>query len=290
MEGLNAALVARRLRGLWEAMFDRPPGELAEDLRVLDSFFGAGANKGLRERVMSVRPAEEGPELQGLVIAVGDRVLVTPEGRVVLERLSNHPVSADVAREQERVLLEFYRGAALVPVKRLAQRWTTPTSPMAMPVALLVLINGSVDAERALIADPKAERAIKEALRRPVVAFAKKVAKTNRGHSQTIDGYPSEQAARVLRPLMHRERRRGQAVRLWIPSSDIAAAIQRIAEQVVRVQETPPELAIEALGDLLRSYEEERGTLAQQGLAFSSAPERKRLRSRIARALTARKS
>jgi len=148
---------------------------------------------------------------------------------------------------------------------------------MAMPVALLAIVNGSDSRERAVQTHRYEPVAVRDAWRAPVVAFAEIAASKTRPSSAGIWDYPSQQAKLCLGHLLERERRYGQGVRIWVPTRSRSDTLCAIATELRIAQSTPESDAIHALAAFAAAYERVCQQLERPGLAFSTAPERRQL-------------
>lgn len=148
---------------------------------------------------------------------------------------------------------------------------------MAMPVALLAMLNGSVSRETAVATHRNENRDVADAWRAPVMAFARKAASRSRSSSAGIWDYPSQQAKLCLGDLIEREPRYGNGVRIWVRGEYRAVALDKIVVEIVRAQSTPVADALEALDLLGRAYQDALPVLNKHGLSYSTAKKRERV-------------
>jgi hypothetical protein len=245
------------------------PGHLAEDLEALAQFFGPGDQRGLRARVNAL-PRNAGSRLPDrYVLIVDGRAVMTPEGRIALERLRDPSADTPMAHDDQAVLLtDLYRGWSHSPLSALAQN-SRSISPRAMGVALLAVVNGSDTRERALTSSAEQPPELLKALHAPIEAFAAIVAKRRCGTSALMHDYPSQQAARVLRGNLIREKARKQPVRVWVPSERRVDALRGIADRVVGHDGVPVAEAVSGVQALLAALEAGRPVLQHHSLIFS---------------------
>lgn len=271
---VNKQTTRQALEAVWRSMScDGEPGDLAEDLRALAQFFGPGDQRGLRARVNAL-PRNAGSRLpEPFALLIDGRAVMTPEGRIALERLRDPRADTPAAHDDQAVLLtDLYRAWSHAPLSALAEN-SRSVSPRAMGVALLAVINGSDTRERALTSFDEQPPRLSKALHAPIEAFAATVAKRRCDTSALMHEYPSQQAARVLRGALIREKARKQPVRVWIPAERRVDALRGIADQVVGRDAVPVAEAVRGVGALLAALEAGRPVLEHHNLIFSGGTE-----------------
>lgn len=217
-------LTISELHARFERQYDRLPGDLLEDLQAMrELIFNPVAREErlrqaltrLAERDRSGPPPDHVPEL--LLLPVADGLwLITPEGRVAipaLERCLTESVGewcyvdeVDV-HAAEHLLLDVTRGWARYRLDRtLALQAGTGGRmlPVAIAIPLLLALNGSVGAGRAMRQpkDPRDQQALDEALITPVRRFAKAISDRSSEfsdrHLALYNGYALSEARRRL--------------------------------------------------------------------------------------------
>lgn len=285
--------VIAELRRLWQAMTGRPPASLTQDIAELDGWFGAKVSGDkLRERIEQLTLTEAHrarlPALSvSLTLCAAGGVVVTPEGRLALELLSDgldvseldvHVVRSDPISDAYR---RWSRERLADVIDELEGRGK-PMYPVAIAAALVLALNGSDHPDRALrLPSERAAPALYRALKRPLDKFA-----------DTLEGSSSQRntAQFTAYPVAHAKMRLGRAVRrarrgsarIWLDPDVRDWALDVLVDELVRRHELTPAHASRALDALWQTYERNRTALAERAVAFSSGEQRAQLRQDLA--------
>lgn len=149
------------------------------------------------------------------------------------------------------------------------------TSPLAMPVALVAVLNGSVDEATAFVFWPDDDsRALSDAIHRPIRAFAREAAAQWRDPPELLHEYPSRQARAHLMGAMCRKNYRAKGVGVWVPADKRSTALERVARFLLQTKERPLEDLLLGTRKMATAYEEVVGILAEADRTSSTAKER----------------
>lgn len=168
------AQMAEALTRLWQAAHDQPPGALRPDLAAHRNYFDPVAlGRRLREAFLSLDPVEVPSGLLPSPVLLqidGQRLLITPEGRIALALLQKalaQPgaelvLDSAAARRYEKELLALYREWGRHRQRQVVDLIGGGKNPLQLPAigaALTLLVNRSDSPERAIKRFPKGERA-----------------------------------------------------------------------------------------------------------------------------------
>ena len=281
----KALILVTQIDQCWAAQSGSPMRDLPSDLHALETYFDPLARGGtIRDRITQLPTLSPPPsELREPVFyRVGPaQGLITPEGRAARD-LVDEALATDedpvvlnetLADSLYRELLVWYRHLVFSRVNQVVDllRGTGPRlHPVPIAAILLLLVNRSTSSERALLrpADPRRQRDFDEALRAPLVAFAKELvpgAPAGRGLNDISlsDGWVLPEARRRL----------GTALRLtptdkaaYLADEDRALTVVA-SELALRRDLTWPSISRAYLA-LCSTYDSVRSTLAAFGVAY----------------------
>lgn len=291
----DAVRLARTLTSAWEAVADRPTGDLVRDWSFLvERYFDPIAQGGrLRRELDDVRAVvEEAPYLSDLlVIPIGDdHGLITLEGRAVLQLVraalaqeGQEVILPDDARwALEHKLLDLYRETSrhrLESVLSLRSGTAAPLLPPAVATILLLLLNRSTSPDRAITRppDPAGRQHLDEALARPVLAFAYALAPGKRKleHISLYSGYPLTEARRRLSAQLSTD-----PARLFVRPNVDDDVIRFVARDLAK-RHLPEATIAEAFDRMVEAYRESASALAAFGVGHERPADTRRLRERL---------
>lgn len=265
------------LRDAWEAQYGVPPSSFSSDLERLRALFKTGVSgKRLRESVSNLeRISQPMPSLpESVFVTVDDqRGLITPEGRALLEELTN-------MRERDSFVID--RDSMLRATSRVAQAYGswqrawletqlsgTGLRPGSYGFVLFLLVNGSTD-ERAALRLPAAvgeERELANALIPIMDTFAigiggRPTPKKESGRLRS--NWQVTEARRQLYGHIARDDRAGDAF-FWIVDEDNTTEV--LAKRLSTRSSLSLETLEQALDDLKKEYSRSRPALSAWGAA-----------------------
>lgn len=140
----------------WIAFASREPGDLQDDLDALRPYFGTGANAKALRAALAAMPEVDDPDAllsDDLALHFGDRALITPEGRVLLDVL--HAVSLQDDKVISETQIARAQHHALQARSGWSREWADKQlggtmSASVLGAACFLLINGSVGPDQAL--------------------------------------------------------------------------------------------------------------------------------------------
>ncbi len=294
MSRADAQRLADALEELWIASVG-PVRTLSRDLRALARFFDPLATGGrVRRELAALPPAAPLARslTEPLVVKVqDDKLLVTPEGRIVLGLLRDalvtdvDPVTFndDAVRAGHAELLELYRGWARQRLNQTVELLTGQAEPLRIPsigFLLVLLVNQTVDADRALPGKDELEKVavVQEAVFESAAAFARALDVSQRGlrpgSESLYRGWWAGEGRRRLPEAI--EVRPGIHIRTGCEQQVLELVARELARRPV--DRAAVASAFDVLVSELRSREPE---LAQFGLAFERPPDTRRLRERV---------
>ena len=270
------------LAALWHAAFGRQAGGLRPDLEALRKYFDPVAQgKRLRTALLQI----EKVSVQGSLANVqalrvdGDRLLISPEGRVALElvvrglKAGEGPVIVDqaAALRWERDLLSLYREWGRHRLNSVIDLLGGGDKPLQLPsigAALTLLINRSDSPERAITRFPPgtARDVVDRVFRTCADAFAQQIVSSERrvpDKERLIGGWLLGEISRRVPDALHssdeegvfvERARRGDLIRL------VAGELRRRDVELRTFEDAFDTLVLE-----LRQHSQE---LAGYGLLF----------------------
>jgi hypothetical protein len=257
----------------WSAMFGELT-ELEEDLERLAPFFGPRVlPKHLRLRIAKLPPLEVDEATRAfepsVVLQVGDAVVVTPEGRVLLEDLFDEDGAPRVALDRDPRLLRLYREWSYDRVRHVHRDILGQTEamyPVALAAVLVLLLHGADSEETALIIPESLSKQGEDALFAPLDAFANIASKRNRARRKSrFDETPIGQAKRRLPRALQRSPTSGRPMRLFL-EADEREEVLRAVGQAFAARDMDWPRAREAIAVLIRAYDAAYPVLAEEGL------------------------
>ena len=300
----QADQLIRNLSEAWEAAFEKPIGDLDDDLKAARRWFDPVAQgQRLRREISNLNPMPE--HLTGLkpplTLSVGQgRWLVTPEGRCVIDLLKNlpkdrpvHYVTAAHVAVYERRLARLYRDWSrhrLSSVVALLEGTNKPLQIPAAGIVVALLVNRSTSEDRALVrftSDPE-RSAVDKAFFAPVQVFADVLLPKRRRSeisAQLISGWMLYEARRRIGDvIVLSEGRDGRDGSVWIRAESEFLVVDSVARDLVRGYRTrvAPDLFVEAFDCLVLELRRESKALAGFGVAHERPRDTQRLRGLFA--------
>jgi hypothetical protein len=278
----GAKELVQQLEIVWEAQTGRPFGSVEADLLELKRFFDPLARGSrLRDLLDSLRL----PKIEHMVpVSIFFKVdetsyLVTPEGRLLYERLNERMAAGDdpvvlTSRDIEAMALSLwtlYRNWAFQRLESVARLRIGEGAPMhlsSIGFVLFLLVNRSDSPRRAISRprDASTRRSIDELISQPVMAFIRRLAPTSQSqeeHFSLYGGYALTEARRRLSRYLSDDESQ-----LFVVSEYIPQLIDRLARELSRRDEVSETLVVEAFHSLSESYRRVRPELSSFGLAF----------------------
>lgn len=225
----------------WRRMTGEEPADLRRDLAALGDIFDARLDAGqLLRRLERVEPSEEPPqELASmqppLMLRIGARTVVTPEGRLALDPSA---AAALYSLPQSTMwLLDTYREGCQARIAELAAD-VGGRGEMTMPLALGVLVTllgcGALGEEQALVITKSNRDSLRVTLRPVLAVFNETFAVArNRGTEPDFDGYPLSKARRRMGGDLRREPERRLPSRLFLESTARTRTMEVLAHELV---------------------------------------------------------
>ncbi len=290
--GLPLAMTPNRARAIsdalarvWRLQMGRPPGKLERDLEAVKTYFDPIASGArLRSALASMPPIDqdlaEGIPASVLLDAGEGRFLVTPEGRGALECLASaldERTEVAVIRQEwvigvEHRLLTLYREWArqrLDKVLELQRGSGPPMLPQTIAAVLVLLVNGSIGPQKALVRpeDTERRRAVDAALAGPVEAFASAIAGGSRRpeHYSIYGGYALTEARRRLSDAL------SSSTDLYVVAGKEEGVVAFLGRDLARRHDVDKSVVRDAFDRLTSAYRQAVPLLASLGLAFESA-------------------
>jgi hypothetical protein len=264
----------RELSDLWEVDHGQPPGELIEDLaRLRKRWFGPKVTpRRVGSQLAELEPQPLSGELRTrfdppLVLSIGERRIVTPEGRVAIELLNegNEVSTLNETLAKNQKLTDTYRGWSQERLEDEAKRRESMGYPTVAAVALILHLHGAKSREHALRLTTKDGEEVDRELLKPLEAFHTHVGQRP-GLSYTFNNYHVGKAqARFGQEMIRREPSTGTLpVEIWIgaPSGQLLDAV---AEELVIRRELTGAKALAAIRDLIDSYDGIQRRLRRKG-------------------------
>lgn len=141
----------------WIALMGRPTSVLQQDLNAMSDVFSTGVSaRSLRQRLYSLPEAEADSRAlpSQIVLIVDGCALITPEGRIFLEVLSDMQRFGRTVIDTEQQLFALSTVAGLRSewyARWLRKQFDSTISPPVLGAALFLLINGSVGESQGLL-------------------------------------------------------------------------------------------------------------------------------------------
>lgn len=255
------------LEAAWKAMFGSEAGDPVTDLGRLEGWFGPQAQpKKIRTELRKLDPGSIRSEtLNGydppLLLDYEGRVVLTPEGRWVLEALRVAPPSVDVQVDLlAPELVERYREWARAPFENVVATWRgegSSTRPPALGLAAVVLVATHAQPERPLRLGGIAPAAHGE-LERLVRRFTSAIGQES-GFKEGLPRFPLSIATQRFFGLCRQD---GLA---WFDPDQLEATLQAFAEELSGRAIDPPQ-AMAAFEGLVDGYEAAAAVFDKAGL------------------------
>jgi hypothetical protein len=143
------------LQRAWTAFAGAPPGSLDDDLAALAKVFAGTSGRALRTVVTDLPDADERLLIlpESILMQAEGRVLITPEGRILLDVLedlrANHREVIDAER-QTRALAIAVEARSAWYREWARKQLSGALSPPALGAAVFLVVNGSVGTHAAL--------------------------------------------------------------------------------------------------------------------------------------------
>lgn len=260
----DQAALRRDLERAWEAMVGRPPGDLASDLRLLEPWFGPPSRAaGIATRLDALPAAGVAEGWFGafeppLLLGGPDAAIVTPEGRVALDRLRDDGYQVDDPPDAVDPLAELYRtwaSSTVLEVLNSRQGRGEKPRPPALAVATLVAILGAVGEDGALVLRRDMAAKSETILRETLGDFASSL--SSRAATALKDppwGWPITKARRRFSGL--RREKVGGVERWWIEPSELDPMLRALAHELRRRKPESPAAALDAARALAERWDE----------------------------------
>ncbi|HEX8121582.1 MAG TPA: hypothetical protein VF549_10005 [Solirubrobacteraceae bacterium] len=274
----QACSLLQELTGLWEQMTARPPDALDVDLELLARWFHPKRGSSTLLRLMQLAPtttvSDDMPS--SFVTHFGEHLLVTPEGRIGIERLRNavrdgRPIPVEPDAGEASPLLDLYREwsrHSLTGFSAKVEGRAEQPFLVAIGAALLTAACGWTSEASAVEVPADTEDPLAIALRRCVEAFADSLGGEPRNQerrSAQFDGYPTQKAEVRLAGVMIRRRDAGGPMRIWLDGDRQDWVLERCAQDLRR-RGTPV-----AGGAAVRALERMLDEVDRQGAVFDAA-------------------
>jgi hypothetical protein len=288
--------IRRYLEDSWRRTAGRPLGEIEEDLEALDPFFnpihvGRSVRDAVQKVAISRVQPKQPPFVDLLVVLTHDgRQLITPEGRVAIACLREARksersllIDSDLVLRAQNVLLAVYRSWSQQRLRRVVQLASEKTAPPLLPpglgVLVLLLVNRSTSAERAIVVpesgDPRGG-SLGLAFSAIVSSFADAVAPSKRGRRVSLySDYAITEARRRLPSQLSRD-----GSRLFIVDGREGDILDFVAGQLRRRKLSSDDVGF-AFDRLVGSYRQHLPVFAQFGSAHERPAETSRIRRRL---------
>jgi hypothetical protein len=249
----NSKPSQRQLERLWRAAANRAAGNLRDDLEFLRSFYDPAIKQAEREKRLRSRSAELGVSRAASPPWSMDTpfgALITPEGRVELERIKG-------GRPPQDLLLALYRRWCMEPTAEL-HSFGIQQLPLASAAALLVLGLGA-DSETTALQVPKGRslKRFQTAFAPALTYFNEKLRKRGTGPAASIDDWPISHVRTALAPDLIRKPGRGRPFVVWLEKPAKTRALEFIAAQLVFHRDLSPAEAEEIVEGTLRTLKRE---------------------------------
>lgn len=258
----------------WQDMLGFPPGDLDHDVGALADIFDPRLDAmQLLRRLESVRSSPDPPEelvivQPPLIIRIGTRTIVTPDGRLALQGIG----AAD-ASEPYACVLAAYREWCQAPLLEFAEdvagRGKRMTS-LALGFLLIVLACDAVGHAKALVATSTTIEPMRAALRPALVVLNARLAGGSGGNqAPRFDDYPLSKARRRMGGDLRREPDRGLPFKVWLEPAARGRALQVVAYELAVQRELGIDEALSMVDDGFRALDEQREGLSKLALALA---------------------
>ena len=272
----------------WTAQMGARPRRLGDDLDDLSSLFGTGTRpKALRERVHALKPAErDSSELPSAAVLVVDgSPLVTPEGRILLDVLSElqRAGSTVIGREQQvRALQTAVEVRSAWHVKWMLKQFDGSLSASALGAALFLLINRSIGPQRGLLLpkDAIADRELGDVILPLLAQFSKDL---NGEIPATAGGVRGHWAFTQISRLLGREVARDTTplgTVTYVRAGQDNALLDDLASRLQRLETDPHRRRVAVLG-FIDGYRRVRGVFAALGQMHEEPTATRRVTARL---------
>lgn len=294
----DADLLLQALEKGWLSQTQGKPGDLGSDLDLLRPLFSPTAREQtLRRQLEDLALAHVDAPFLGAMLAIrtADGMLVTPDGRIMIEVLTSVLKSDTDTVVIDSTLLSwatdqaysFYRRQSLTRLERVLALRAGTDEPLRYPsvgFVLFLLINRSTDRARALRRpDLEADRrALDEALEGPVQVFADALHGRGRRrteHFSLYGGYVITEARRRLG-----EHLSPDPAAIYVLSGHEPAVLSFLARDLKRRSSLQHDQLEGAFDALVTSYRQSHPALAALGLAFERPSVTREVRDQLLRA------
>jgi hypothetical protein len=255
-------------------MVGRPPSDLDRDIGALADIFDPRLDAmQLLQRLESVGSSPEPPEelmlaQPPLIIRIGTRTIVTPDGRLALQERGTKDISEPYA-----FVLSAYREwcqAALLEFADDVAGRGKPMTSLALAVLLIVLACDAVGDTNALVVTSTTVEPLRVALRPALIVLkARLVGGSGNGSQPRFDGYPLSKARRRMGGDLRREPDRGIPFEVWLEPAARDRALRVLAYELVVQRGLASDEALSIVDDGLRALADEREALSELKLAVA---------------------
>lgn len=268
---------------------------LADDLKTLSTVFDPLAREAtVRDRLTRVAHSTQLSSRLAkapLVAGEGDWIVLTPEGRIILDVLSDAlesdagPViiiDSDIAYAAEHLAYETYRRLSTTRLTSVLAALTEKAGALRIPgvaAILILLVNNSVDEHTAIKSPPNVvdRRRLDDALSAIGTAFWNAVDPID--HSSEAfaisSGYAWTEARRRFPRIVF-------LAPMYIPRDQRDAAVAAVADELSRrARFVSAPIALRAFDALVRGYRSQVPVLAGLGFAHEQTQETRRMRDRL---------
>lgn len=295
------------LSAIWAITTGATPADLDSDLETLKRWFDPVAQgQRLRREVADLPSIPVGVEDPGppwTIEVSSGKVLVTPEGRCLLDLLGRFPLARDVWSIDEDDVARFdailgglYRSWSRHRLESVVALLAGTTKPLQIPAAgvvIALLVEGCISEKHALVrhASSPGKEVIDRAFFRAASAFADVLAPSRRGKrdSRLISGWMLHEVRRRVGDSLVLEDFKGEGNgRVWITKSGVDHVVEVVARDLARGHRAraTPELFAEGFDALVRALIDESPNLAAFGIANERPAETRKLRARFVELLS----
>lgn len=280
---------------LWIACHGGPPAGVRPDLELHRRFFDPVAQgKRLREALLTIEPVPllgPLPDAQAVVVD-GERILITPEGRVAIDLLeraldvpgSNVEIDLALAARWEHDLLVLYRDWGRHRLRSVINLLGGGDKPLQIPAigaVLTLLINRSDSPERAITRFPPGppRDVIDDVFRSCAQVFAQQLAPSARRASnkeRLISGWTLGEIARRMPDALHSSDERG----VYVVAARRRELLGLVVQELKRRDVSDRHLE-DAFDALVREFRRRSQALAGYGLLFERPAETSDLRQTL---------
>jgi hypothetical protein len=247
-------------------MFDgEDPQELAEDLDRLAVIYGpkarAASVRTLLRRMPEVRVRQRTIDSfdPPLLLAGSEGIVLTPEGRMVLQKLVESSAGSDVvlSADLERELTARYRAwsqANAVTVLGGYHGQPHATRPPALGLVALLILLEARDFETALRINYDMPTRAEAALREIIVAFVQQISTKRARLKEPVWKWPISRAQARFAGV-NRQQEHERQERFWIDDARRQETLSELAKELLLRRRSSPERALSAIQSLAKAYD-----------------------------------